>query len=405
MFYAEQHGVNLFSSRLYYPAPGVSLAELAPYRRAVSPDGDVCAMAVDLSEDIEALREISRKSGRPRIGWLCICAPFELIHAAGLDSFFVRGRGEFEKESSAHLSVFACSHLRKTLNEAIRGSISLDGVMGVASCEGMRRHFEIWTRSARPRFAGLMDMPRVDSPASRHYLCQKIESAAREIERAYDVRLTKRSIAKAVRDLNHLRAALRRLDGLRAARPGAISNRDFYELVLLAMESPPAAASAVVDSACDRISRSRSKKEPAILLAISGNIVDDIAVFKAFDDVGAIAVFDDLCIGNRFFSVLDMDAASPLESVANRIFDSFTCARSLNEKSKLKQFASEAKKRGSTAIALVSQINCDAALIEQAKIAQEAERLGFKVLSVLLDGGLRSYGIREKFKEFAEMIA
>ncbi len=362
-------------------------------------------MAIDVSEEIEALEKAREAPERPKIGWFCACAPHELIHAAGLGSFFVRSRRSDDAIAPTHLATFACSYLRKTLSDALEGAISLDGIFGVASCEAMRRHFEIWTRSVRPRFFYLLDVPKVDSAASRHYLHQKLEAAVLDIGRAFGTRLARRSIARAVRSFNRLRAALRRLDEIRAAKPGIIANRDFYEIVALSMEAPPDAASAVVDSLCRRISKSGLKRARAIPVAVSGNIVGDFSAFDEFDESGAAIVYDDLCAGSRFFSARGADPDRPLEAVVDRIFNSFTCAKAFDRRAKAPRFALEARRRGAVGVAFVGQADCDATLIERIAIAREAKRLGLTALFAPFGDEERTPGVRELLKELPEKIA
>ncbi|MCL5291784.1 MAG: 2-hydroxyacyl-CoA dehydratase family protein [Actinobacteria bacterium] len=360
-----------------------------------------------ISRALDTLRLAAANGSGPRVGWFCIHAPLELVLAAGLRATRVRGLPQRTPRADGYLSQDACPYLRCSLESGLSGRSQIDGIIGVPCCDGLKRHYELWCAASHPSFSLLFDMPKIGTFAAKHYLVQKLHVAKQAIEKAYGVRITKKALHKAVRDLNRLRARLRRLDDLRALSPGIIGNGDFHELVLLSMESPVDVSTEVISSTQKMLKRRQGKPNTSRLvpLAVGGNIIDGRSLFDTADSMNGVVVADDLCTGNRFYALNTVCDDDLLDALAERSLQTPPCSRMVRETSRFPSFAREAQERGARGVIFATQPYCDASLLEYSDISHEAEQLGLPTLLIELDESPTGGEIaREKIKQFMELI-
>ena len=95
------------------------------------------------SAAIEAWKEASGQV----VGWACTYVPEEIIYAAGaLPVRVVADAKEMELgDANAYLYTTSCSYTRSCLQLALEHKFDfLDGIVGAASCDGMRRLMDMW---------------------------------------------------------------------------------------------------------------------------------------------------------------------------------------------------------------------------------------------------------------------
>jgi len=102
----------------------------------------------------EYVRGWKNKGGKV-IGYACVATTREIIEAAGMLPYRIKGLGEREAaRADAYLSRFNCAFCRSCLDLALRGEYDfLDGVMETNGCDHMRGMFENWNYVKKPKFS------------------------------------------------------------------------------------------------------------------------------------------------------------------------------------------------------------------------------------------------------------
>ncbi|MHB0975948.1 MAG: 2-hydroxyacyl-CoA dehydratase subunit D [Candidatus Aquicultorales bacterium] len=359
----------------------------------------------DISQELDDLRLSAADEGdAARIGWLCVHAPLELIAAAGLRPVRIRPRSSDPRDATDFLSSKTCSYLRCSFEECLGGVANYDGILASSCCEGERRTFELLKKVVPLTFAELYDVPKVDTIGARHFMLQRLANTKHKLEKAFDVIITNKSLAEAVRGLNMLRSALKELDHLRSGRPGILANGDFHELVLLAMEAPLDVATKVVASLNRRLRKTAGQRD-GVRMGVAGNVVNRRGLFDALEDRGIVVVGDDLCAGSRFYAENSAPSGDILEGLANRYFQAAPCPMRGLSRKRQSAFIQELGRRGATGVILVAQRFCDATSSEFAALKIEAAHHSLSAIRIDLDESSPDDVSAESIGRIVEMVA
>src|SRR5512139_2865525 len=103
-----------------------------------------------------------RDGGGKVVGYFCSHVPTEVLMAAGLLPFRMRGTGSTGTElSDAFFSSINCSFPRHAFNQALGGEYDfLDGLLCVSSCDHLRRVYDNWKRNLDTPFVKIMRLPK-----------------------------------------------------------------------------------------------------------------------------------------------------------------------------------------------------------------------------------------------------
>ncbi len=113
-----------------------------------------------------------RAQGGKVVGYFCSHVPTEVLMAAGLLPFRMRGTGSTGTElSDAFFSSINCSFPRHTFNLALKGEYDfLDGLVCISSCDHVRRVYDNWKHNLKTPFLTVMSLPKkVSDPQVEWY--------------------------------------------------------------------------------------------------------------------------------------------------------------------------------------------------------------------------------------------
>jgi benzoyl-CoA reductase subunit C len=233
-----------------------------------------------------------KSDGGKVVGYFCSHVPVELLIAAGILPFRMRGTGSTGTElADAHFSSINCSFPRHTFNLALNGSYDfLDGLVCVSSCDHIRRVYDNWKRNLPTPFVRIMSLPKKVGDEQVAWYREEIDLLRRDLQQEFGVQ---------------------------------ISNERLREAIALHNETGAGSY------------RAR--------LMIVGSELDDPAYIQAIEEQGGLVVTDSICYGTRTMWVdVDETATDPVDALARYyIQERPTCPRMNGDRPRRLEFLKE----------------------------------------------------------------
>jgi benzoyl-CoA reductase/2-hydroxyglutaryl-CoA dehydratase subunit BcrC/BadD/HgdB len=268
-----------------------------------------------------------KRGGRKVVGYLCIYAPVELIHAAGaIPVRLEHGSHEAELAGGKYLRADACSFCKSCL-----GGFELDplyrmtdAVVAVNTCDMMRRLPE-----SIERYFG-KPVLQVFLPRTSEVLPHRVAEFRRQLDwlRAELGRLTgtqpaDAAVQKSIAVHNCVRGLLRTLDKLRADDAPGMSASRLLDLVALAWLLDPEQAAEALKAAGGERSASRPAR-PRLMVGGSLLAEDDHWLIELVEQRADI-VADFLCTGSRSFAEDVAETQDPVQGLAEFYYSRIPC--------------------------------------------------------------------------------
>ncbi len=291
---------------------------------------------------LEAATHVNNKAieewvgqGKKVIGYVCSHVPEEIITAAGMFSYRLRG---IETTSTTigdtYFGPFICSCPKALLQNAGRGRFNfISGAIMVQACDSMRRLDECWRKAGEdlgnivPDFWHYFGVPHKVTDYSLKWFTEEIENLARAIEKHYGTTITDEALFKAIDLYNETRDLELELDKLRLSPDTAVSGTEAMTLLLAGTAIPKEVYNPLLKKAINGIKRRKSKFKDKKRILLAGSVVDDLALIELIENEGAVVVSDTVCFGARAYSGQVEKDKSPYRTLAERYLHELMCPR------------------------------------------------------------------------------
>lgn len=286
-----------------------------------------------------------QNAGGKVVGYFCSYVPTELLTAAGLLPFRMRGTGSTGTElADAHFSSINCSFPRHTFNLALSGEYDfLDGLVCVSSCDHIRRVYDNWKRCLPTPFVRILSLPKKVGDEQVAWYRDEIDILRHEIEEHFAVRITDERLREAIVSRNTSRRLQRRLYTLRKATCPPISGAETLAVMVAAAAMPAERYNQLLAKLLDELEGTDGDGGYRARLMIVGSELDDPAYVQAIEEQGGLVVTDSICYGTRTMWVdVDEEAADPIEALARYyIQERPTCPRMNGDRPRRLEFLKE----------------------------------------------------------------
>lgn len=260
-----------------------------------------------------------RNNGGKVVGYFCSHVPTEVLTAAGLLPFRMRGTGSTGTElSDAFYSSINCSFPRHTFNQALKGEYDfLDGLLCISSCDHIRRVYDNWKQNLNTPFVKIMSLPKKVGDPQVEWYREEINLLRGELEQHFGVQITDERLRAAIKLHNETRRLQRQLYDLRKGKHPAITGAETLAVMVAGSAMPAERYNALLRSLLDDLSRSNGTREYRARLMIVGSELDDPEYVEIIEEQGGLVVTDSICYGTRTMWVdVDEQAADPVEALA-----------------------------------------------------------------------------------------
>ena len=352
-----------------------------------------------------------KNQGGKIVGYFCSTVPEEIITAAGLVPIRMRATGSTSTErSDAFFSSINCSFARHCFNMALIGEFKfLDGVICVNSCDHVRRIYDNWIRFVPDtKFVEFMILPRKTEPAQVAWYRDEINLLRGKLEKRFGVKITDKTLWKAIKLHNETRRLQKKLYELRKQEKPPITGAETLAVMVAGTAMPKEQYNNMLRELLDELSGTKGPGGHRARLLIVGGILDDPAYIRVIEEQGGLVATDSLCFGTRIMWVqVDESLSDPAEALAKYyVADRPSCPR----------FYGEHDNRAKYVIDMCREFKCDGVIgerlmfcdpwaVEHYMLGQDLKAAGIPMLKLdreYLTGGIGQ--LRTRVQAFLETI-
>jgi len=242
-----------------------------------------------------------RESGGKVIGHFQVYFPEEIVHAAGILPFKVRGAQIEAVQADSRFGSYLCSILKTSLELALSKRVELEMFVTHPICDAARNLGAVWGRNFTYPCQILYLPQNANSPAAVTYLRNEYARLQRSVEEIAGRPVKEDDLRRSLAVYNRNRALLRELYALKRTSPWLVSADEAYVLVAIGGLIPREEHNELLETVLPLIAVRPNKKQDKIRLVFEGGFCEQ----PPLDLIRAIAracyvVDDDLFIGLRW---------------------------------------------------------------------------------------------------------
>ena len=268
-------------------------------------------------------------AGHRIIGYLCAYVPLEIITAAGLVPFRIKGDAQEPiNAADALMENIVCSRVRSCFDLSIKGRYEfLDGLVIPHACDSIARTYAIWQHTLGLPYSHFLDLPHGTDSSSLTFFKSVLNTFRESLGRFSGRQISGEALAKATLHYNQNRAAIRELYELRRSEPPLISGSEVVTTLVAGASLPVEESTSLVQSVVVEVRQRPPKqaaKKPRTMVV--GAEVDG-SFIQIVEAAGANVVADDLCPGGRENLPLADVTPDPIDGIALRYLRKIDCPR------------------------------------------------------------------------------
>lgn len=281
---------------------------------------------------IQELME-AKAQGRPVVGTFCTFVPEELTLAVGGVQVGLCAGAEFAPEEVDKL-------LPRTTCSLIKGAFGFaaakvcpylaasDLVVGENTCDGKKKAWESFGDFVRELH--VMDIPQMKHAMGRALLKSEYERFLKKLEQLSGKTVTVDSLREAIAVANAKRAALERMNRLRAADPAPISGLDALLAQQVSFYDDPVRFARSVEQINDELEErvrqgigAAKKGAPRVLMSGCPMAVPNWKLPAIVEGAGAVIVGEESCVGARGLRTLVDGSADTVDGLVEALVDRY----------------------------------------------------------------------------------
>lgn len=350
--------------------------------------------------------EILQACGRPKLGWVSIYTPEEIIYAAGLIPYRISGETcPKTTKASAYMHRNICPYVLSCFEEVLAGKHDFaDGAVITNVCDARRRLHDVWKYFRPDDFLHMPDLPKVIDTTTKKYFITEMQHLMDVLENRFDVNITEAALRNAVSVYNASRKLLQRLYDLRNEIHPPISGEDYMFIVKAAMTGPREVFNEKLSLLLEELPRhGRETPVAATRIMICGSYFDHPHIIRVIEEMGGVVACEDISNGVKYFEGMVDEEKEPLEALSDYYLDKATCAALFDSGKRFDHMMGLIGQYKVDAVVYVSLKFCDNNLIDwhyQQKRLQEKE---IPVLFLETERAVSNMGqIRTRVQAFLE---
>ncbi len=278
--------------------------------------------------------DLLRAADKPKIGWVSIQTPEEILLAAGAIPFRITGETETSvTDAGARLSNNYCSYVLSCLSEGLDGVYDFaDSVVFSDACDMRKRLWEAWGRDIPSSTAYFLELPNDASDLSKEYFAQELRKLIKTLEHRYEREIGDDALREAIGICNLSRTLMQRLYAYKKRARPILSGEESIQIVKAATtglkEQFNAKMSELLD-ALEAAEQPTAARKPHRVM-ICGSYFDHKGIIDTIEETGADLVCEDISNGVKYFEGNIEPGPDPVAAIAGYYLDKNTSARRLD---------------------------------------------------------------------------
>jgi benzoyl-CoA reductase/2-hydroxyglutaryl-CoA dehydratase subunit BcrC/BadD/HgdB len=357
-----------------------------------------------------------KEAGKAVIGYPCTFVPEEIIYAAGILPFRLRGVGTTSLSiGDTYFGPVICTFPKCVLQLAGDGVYKfLDGAIITPGCDSMRRLDECWRKAADdypgtlPGFFYHYGVPHKVTDYSLNWFIEETLALMKGIEDHFHLKITDEDLKQTIRVYNEGRKLLKRFDSLRIKDEPPLTGEDALAIILASSAMPRHEYNQLLEKTLSELEKKKEGIKGKKRLMLVGSISDDLDFVKVIEECGAIMVTDALCFGARTYTEMVEDNTDPVSAIAKRYLNHSSCPRMFGYyKQRLKFIEDRAKAAKVDGIILQNIRFCDLHGSENGLFERDLEAKGIPCMRMEREYGplVESGRVKMRIEAFLERIS
>ena len=349
-----------------------------------------------------------RERGGKVVGHFQVAFPEEIVHAAGLLPFKVRGAPIETIQADSRFGSYLCSILKSSLELALSHTVELEMFITHPICDAARNLGAVWGRNVSYPCQILYLPQNPNSPHSATYLRGEYDRLKRSIEEISGAEVTEGALRNSIEIFNQNRRLLRELYAIKNETPWRISADEAYVLVALAGLLPREEHNELLRTLLPQIRTRNTHSQDKVRVVFEGGFCEQPPL-DLIRTIGrsCYVVDDDLLIGLRW---LLEDVAVPGDALAN-LADAYLEKSSYSpvqhdlRKPKEKMLLERIAKSNATAAIITAAKMCEPGLEEQVAYTRALDEAGIPYFMGEFEENMTSFdSIEIQLETFVENI-
>jgi benzoyl-CoA reductase subunit C len=367
-------------------------------------------MVKEIYENPSRRAEQLKSQGKKVIGYYCCLSPAEIMAAASLLPYRIRGDvHEPITKADIYLETNICPYLRSSFDLAVKGRYDfLDGVVVPSSCSNIRRFQIFWKDNVKSiTYARYLKVPHTLRPTSFDFFEGELADFKESLEELTKSKISDKRLNESIELHNENRALLRELCQLRKPDPPLLSGAEMLQTVIAGTSMPVDEANSLLKNVIKDVATRQNSREKRVRLLICGSVIDNSDFIQLVEDCGVNVVVEDICLGTRaYWHDVEM-SENPLASLARYHLDKIMCPRTYRETAEerfghIKRLAKDFQVDG---VIIYSVRFCDSVELEIPKLKEYLQQAGLPSLHIESDYTLSGLGaLKTRIQAFTEMI-
>ncbi|MGC2776944.1 MAG: 2-hydroxyacyl-CoA dehydratase family protein, partial [Bradyrhizobium sp.] len=272
--------------------------------------------------------DLLRAAKEPKVGFVSIQTPEEILLAAGVIPFRITGELEDSSDAGARLNNNYCSYILSCLGEGLDGIYDFaDGVVFTNGCDMRKRLCEAWARDIPAIRSYFLDLPGDASDLSKTYFARQLRKLIAMLEQRFGREVDDHALRGAIDTCNRSRAAMQRLDRYLREGRTVLSGEQMIQVVKAAstgLKEPFIARMSVLLGALEVEEQRAPRKRHRVM--ICGSYFDHKGIIDTIEETGAELVCADISNGVKYFEGnIDPDG-DPVAAIASYYLEKHTSA-------------------------------------------------------------------------------
>ncbi len=276
-----------------------------------------------------------KNKGKAVIGYPCTFIPDEIIHAAGMLPFRLRGVGTTSLSiGDTYFGPVICSFPKCILQLAGQGEYNfLDGAVIMNGCDSMRRLDECWRKAGEdykgtlPGYFHYMGVPHKVTDYSIAWFEDELKVFIKSIEDHFGVSITDTSLQKSIKVFNEGRKLLIELDEMRSGKDSPVTGEEATAIILAGFAMPREEYNKVLKETISELKNASAVTDGRKRIMVVGSTSDDLDFIRLIEESGCIVVADTMCFGSRSYRDLVDEKTDPVSALARRYLSHKFCPR------------------------------------------------------------------------------
>lgn len=321
--------------------------------------------------------------GKKVVGYSCVYTPTEILEAAGILPFRIRGFGSNRTDQAdARLSRYNCSFCRSCLQLGLEGKFDFfDGIIETNGCDQLRGMFENWQYAKPLPFFHYLKVPHIITAESMDFFTKEIRRYKNEVQEGFGVKISDDQVWDAIERQIRIRQTLHQIFTLRERKEPAITGEKALEIVLAGGSMPAKDYEELIQNFLAE-NKNNFVKAPKARLLFGGSATDELDIVKTIEQLGGLVVADSLCFSSRaFWPLVKKKGKDPYRFLAEQYLGHSICPRMYDEFNLRFDYVIEAVKRAHVdGIILVYNKFCDVHGVDNVLLRIKLEEKGIPVI-------------------------